>query len=241
MTIRSYLASLVGLAVVANPASGWAQGAPAPSYGTPPYAAPPYAAPPYAAPPYAAPPYATPPYAAPPYAPPPYAPPPYAAQPYGTPPYAAPPYAAPTYAQPGRVFPYRDGWPVPVGYHVESRPNKGLLWSGVGIFAGFYGTALLGASNNDSASQWLFVPIAGPLLFASHRQCQSPCDDMGTGPLMFMLSAGQATGAALFIAAFLVPKRWIVPDIAADDGRARFAILPRADRTGSGLVAVGDF
>ena len=216
MTIRSYLASFVGLAVVANPASGWAQGAPAPSYGTPPSAAQPYATPPYAAQPYGAPPYAS-------------------------PPYSAPPYSAPTYAQPGRVFPYRDGWPVPPGYHVESRPNKGLLWSGVGVFAGFYGTALLGASNKDSASEWLLVPIAGPMLFAAHHQCQSPCDDLATGPVMFMLSAGQATGAALFIAAFLAPRRWIVPDATANNARPRFAILPRSDRTSSGLVAVGDF
>jgi hypothetical protein len=137
------------------------------------------------------------------------------------------------------VYPYHEGWALPPGYHIESRPHKGLLWTGVGIFSGFYGTTLLGlgGKDQDPARSYLLIPIAGPLFFASNRECPSPCDDFATGPLMFMLAAGQATGAALFGAAFLAPKRWVVPDAASP----RFALVPRMDRTNAGVIVLGDF
>src|SRR6267378_1563498 len=72
------------------------------------------------------------------------------------------------------VYPYREGWPLPPGYHVEERPHKGLVWTGVGIFSGFYGTTLLGLGGKDSARSYLLIPIAGPLFFSSHHDCPSP-------------------------------------------------------------------
>jgi len=140
-----------------------------------------------------------------------------------------------TYSAP--IYPFHEGWPLPPGYHVESRPHKGLLWTGVGIFSGFYGTSLVGLGGRDSARSYLLIPIAGPLFFSANHDCPSPCDDVATGPAMFMLAAGQATGAALFAASFLAPKRWVVPDA----GSPRFAFVPRFDRSNAGVVMLGDF
>src|SRR5258706_2435840 len=97
-------------------------------------------------------------------------------------------------------------------YHLEQRPRKGLVWSGVAVFSAFYGFATIGAAGKDPAAPFLLVPLAGPLIFASRHECPSPCDDMATSPVMIMLTAGQATGALLFALGFASPRTWIVPD-----------------------------
>ena len=145
------------------------------------------------------------------------------------------PVAAPT------AYPYKEGTFVPPGYHVEQRSRKGLVWSGVAVFASFYGFATLLAGGKDPASPYFLVPFGGPLIFASRRECPSPCDDLGTTPLVFMITAGQATGALLFALGFASPRTWIVPDGAAREGTARVAIVPRVDRSNQGLVIVGTF
>ena len=179
MTIRSYLASLSLLAVVANPANVWAQ--------------------PTAA---------------------------------GWPPAGPPP-----------AYPYREGMLVPQGYryHVEMRPRKGLVWGGVGVFSAFYGFTTLGAAGKDPAAPYLLVPFAGPVIYSSRHECPAPCDDMATGPVMFMFAAGQITGALLFSMGFAMPKAWIVPDPVAAETAPRVAVVPRVDRSNQGLALVGTF
>src|SRR5882672_7140629 len=48
-------------------------------------------------------------------------------------------------------YPYQEGWPLPPGYHVESRSRKGLVWSGAAVLGSFYALPLLVASNNSAA------------------------------------------------------------------------------------------
>src|SRR5262249_8757617 len=121
----------------------------------------------------------------------------------------APSVAPPVALRPNAV-PYQEGWPVPPGYHVESRIRKGLLWSGAVVFGVFY-TLPLGASKNPGG-KWVFVPIAGPALYASHRQCPEPCDDIGTPIFVMTFTGGQLVGAALLTATFLAQKQWLVQD-----------------------------
>jgi hypothetical protein len=115
------------------------------------------------------------------------------------------------------------------------------VWTGFGVFTGFYMTALIGAGGDDPAGEWLFIPVAGPLLYNAHRQCPSPCDDTATGAVMMTFAAGQATGIALFAAGFLLPKRWLVPDFTTAEHGPRFALVPRIDRSNAGLAMLGDF
>jgi hypothetical protein len=77
-------------------------------------------------------------------------------------------------------------------------------------------------------------------MFASRRECPSPCDDLATTPFVFMLTAGQATGALLFAMGFASPRTWIVPNAGAIDA-PRVALVPRVDRSNQGLVVVGTF
>ena len=140
-------------------------------------------------------------------------------------------------------YPYQEGWPLPPGYHVESRSRKGLVWSGAAVLGSFYVLPLLVASNN-SAAPWLLVPIVGPGLFASHQACTSPCDDVGTPIVMMMFTAGQVAGAALLAAGVLAQKRWVVPNApvtGADDRGSRFVLVPHVDRSSAALVVLGLF
>ena len=144
-------------------------------------------------------------------------------------------------AGPPAAYPYQEGMFLPPGYHVEQRSRKGLLWSGVAVFSTFYVFAMAGAGGKDPASPYFLVPLAGPLIFASRRECPSPCDDLATTPLVFALTAGQATGALLFTLGFASPRTWIVPDSVAADGAPRLAVVPRVDRSNQGLVVLGTF
>ncbi len=159
---------------------------------------------------------------------------------------AAPTYP-PTQAQlapylPPEPVPYQEGWPVPPGYHVESRSRKGLVWSGAAVFAAGYSLPLLIATGKNPAAGWLLVPFAGPQLFASHQECPEPCDDPGTPVFMMVFTATQVTGAALFAAGLLAQKRWVVPNaLEASVGGARVTVLPQVDRGGAGLLAAGTF
>ncbi len=69
------------------------------------------------------------------------------------------------------LLPYRDGLPVPPGYHVEERSASGLLIAGTTLFAVSYAAALLIASGDDfgNGSGWLAAPVIGPWAAISAR------------------------------------------------------------------------
>jgi hypothetical protein len=62
------------------------------------------------------------------------------------------------------VLPYRDGVPIPRGYHVEHRPATGLIVVGSVTLSLSYVVALgLGVHNSfDGGYGWTVVPVAGP-------------------------------------------------------------------------------
>jgi len=61
------------------------------------------------------------------------------------------------------ILPYREGLPVPAGYHVEERPAKGLLYTGAAtLAAGYLGGLAIGLSRGfDGSLGWLAVPVVG--------------------------------------------------------------------------------
>ncbi len=138
-------------------------------------------------------------------------------------------------------YPYQEGWPIPPGYHVESRPRKGLVWSGAAVFGSFYLLPLLITADKNPAAPWLLVPIAGPQLFASHQTCEAPCDDIGMPIMMMMFTAGQVAGAALLTAGLLAQKRWVVADAATDVRTPRFTVVPHVDHSSAAVVVLGVF
>ena len=73
--------------------------------------------------------------------------------------------------RPAPVLPYKEGDPVPVGYHVEDRARKGPTVVGIILTAVPYGIGVMGATAASfrNSSGWLAVPYAGPWLTLGRR------------------------------------------------------------------------
>ncbi|WP_437284137.1 hypothetical protein [Sorangium sp. So ce406] len=172
---------------------------------------------------------------------PPPAPPPVQAQPLPAPPAPPPPgyYAAPGVPPAGpKVLPWREGEPVPPGYHPEERVRKGLVISGAIVFGTVYLFTAIGGADavyrGSSGYAALFVPVAGPFLtLATTRQ-----DDLETMALV-LDGLVQVTGAALLLPGLLVPKTVLVRD---DVSKAFVVPAPMSfGPSSAGLGLVGRF
>jgi len=62
------------------------------------------------------------------------------------------------------LLPYREGLPIPLGYHVEHRSANGLIGAGLASLIISYTAAIvLGASANfKDGTGWLVLPVVGP-------------------------------------------------------------------------------
>jgi hypothetical protein len=79
-------------------------------------------------------------------------------------------------------LPYEDGYRVPAGYHVESRPQTGLIVTGaVAIGVGYaVGLGVGVAHQFEGSLGWLAVPIAGawPAIGGRKVECKTiPLDE----------------------------------------------------------------
>lgn len=154
-------------------------------------------------------------------------------------------YAPQPYVQPRMVMPYR-GQPIPPGYHVESQPNRYLIGSGAGIFGGFYLlSVLIGAGTfGQQASGFHFIPVVGPLLWATQVRCTgSAC---GAAYVWGAFdSIAQALGVALFVGGIAAPNRLLVPDgMVARNGTSvdrslRWGVVPMVGPSQVGASFVG--
>jgi hypothetical protein len=134
---------------------------------------------------------------------------------------------------------------------VESEPRKGLIIGGAITFGVAYTFSLMGAGKSDDrATDWLFVPVAGPFLYLRNR---TPCpgmspdaciDDWAT-PLVFtMFGVVQSLGAVLFAGGFLFPREHVVGGSGAAaaqrDRRPPWIVTPAiVGQSGLGVAAAG--
>jgi hypothetical protein len=119
-----------------------------------------------------------------------------------------------------------------------------MVWTGAIMFGATYAlllTTTLG--NSDGNGKWNLIPFAGPALFARSQQCASPCDDIGTPIFTIFFTGAEVVGAALFASGYILQRQWLVPDQprVAAGRRPTFTFLPRIDRMGASLAAVGTF
>jgi hypothetical protein len=148
---------------------------------------------------------------------------------------AAPP-GAPPIASAGAAFNgpeemrFVDGRPIPPGYHMESRPRKGLVVSGPIIFGiPFVLSASVGASSQFDPDRWLYLPVIGPFadLGARGSQCtrstlgvspgttnttESCVDDSGARFGLMLDGLLQTAGATMFILGLALPTHLLVRD-----------------------------
>src|SRR3954454_10582205 len=86
--------------------------------------------------------------------------------------YAPPMAYSPPPPAPPETLPYESDRPVPYGYHVASKARKGLVIAGASVFGGGYALAAMAGLANEPQRGWLFVPLAGPIIYASRKpQC----------------------------------------------------------------------
>ncbi|WP_437565952.1 hypothetical protein [Sorangium sp. So ce542] len=142
------------------------------------------------------------------------APPPVQGQPPPAPQAPPPPafYGGPGAPAAGpKVLPWREGEPVPPGYHPETRVRKGLVISGAIVFGTVYLFTAIGGGDavyrGSSGYAALFVPCAGPFLTLATTQQ----DDLETMALV-LDGLVQVTGAALLLPGLFVPKTVLVRD-----------------------------
>lgn len=160
-----------------------------------------------------------------------YPPPGYFPQGYGYPPPGYPPqgygYPPQAYGVPPPSLPYRKGDRVPAGYHVEEKPRKGLVVTGVLLTAIPYAFGLFAATaaNFDNQSGWLAVPYLGPWLTigrrsygdcdrtagSSHETARCAGDVLAAVGLVFD-GVVQAVGGTLLLVGVLTPKEELVRD-----------------------------
>ena len=158
---------------------------------------------------------------------------------YGQPQYAQPftytpqqevQYQYPVYPRP-RPHAYREGDPIPVGYHVEDRPRSGLVTAGLVLVLVPYAIGAFAtlASNFGNESSWLLAPVVGPWITMGQRRyngCGSSSktdasDALGCTADVFvtmgLVISGvlQATGGTLFLLGILNTKPTLVRDDAA--------------------------
>jgi hypothetical protein len=130
------------------------------------------------------------------------------------------------YVEPHFV-PYRGGR-IPDYAHIETKPNVGLIATGIATFGTAYLGAFLYALGTCSAqmecrpgSNWLYLPIAGPFIAAA------TAPTTGGAALAAFDGGVQVLGATLAIAGFLAPKKFVM----WQDKAAKLELVP----TGAGV------
>jgi hypothetical protein len=153
-----------------------------------------------------------------------------------------PPAAYPPYAPPPHVEEF-DGFNVPAGYHVETRPRVGLIVGGAVPFGVLYMLSVsVAAKAKTSEGRWMAVPVIGP--FAAMGAHQDPCaTTRGTegswacvdfDPTLELFDGlGQIVGASLLTAGLLSRRSVLVPNAPYRAGAPSIWLVPSFSRASS--------
>lgn len=142
---------------------------------------------------------------------------------------------------------YIEGTPLPEGYHIEERANRGLLVGGAALIAVPYFIGAFGAMSvqGDGNTGYLAIPVIGPWLTLGGRR--SNCGEIGEpspgGFDCFMDEAGkgllvtsgvmQTLGLGLVTLGLVNTRQYAVADYAT------VRITPIATPSTAGLVLSG--
>ncbi|MBX3185432.1 MAG: hypothetical protein KF819_00390 [Labilithrix sp.] len=125
----------------------------------------------------------------------------------------------------------------------ETRPNRALLSTGVGLFVISYGASVIGAAVSDrDADKNLFVPVVGPWMNLAQRDCDvNPCGNNEDLNKAMIVTSGIVQGAGLILglSSLFVPETTVTRRTASAEPEVR--ITPLSFGAGAGLGAVGRF
>lgn len=142
---------------------------------------------------------------------------------------------------------YVEGTPLPPGYHIEERVNRGLIGGGLALFGVPYLIGAFGAisTQGEGNSGWLGIPVLGPWLALGNRS--SNCGEIGEpspggfdcftdragAGLLVTSGVMQALGVGLITYGIINTREYAVADYA----KVRFA--PIATPSSAGLMMSG--
>jgi hypothetical protein len=135
---------------------------------------------------------------------------------------------------------WREGDPIPPGYHPATRARTGLIAGGAAMFAAPYLiSVLIGAIGEDTrcsscsnAAAPLFIPVVGPFITMGNT-------DSATADVFLVVDGLlQAAGLAMFIYGVSVPKVVLVRN---DLGKVEFTPTPIVGPNMGGLGITGTF
>ncbi|HKO49445.1 MAG TPA: hypothetical protein VJV79_17070 [Polyangiaceae bacterium] len=154
----------------------------------------------------------------------------------------ATPKVAPT------AWPYKGG-PVPAGYHIEERPQQGLIVGGTLtlVIPWALGVAAAGSSDFSNQSGWLLVPVLGPWINIAARKPELTCRFSGDAChveadnsyriVMIIDGLTQAAGAFMLVYGLASPKEVVTRDLVS-----RLHFTPaQMGKLGYGGVLSGEF
>jgi hypothetical protein len=129
-------------------------------------------------------------------------------------------------------LPYREGAPVPNGYHVETGNRPALLTAGGIVFGLSYGLCVYSATRSErTAEKALYVPVFGPFIYAATVKP----DLYGINTLAgLLIGAVQAGGVAMLLVGFIPKTRLVRNDLS-------LGVLPVVTPQHQGLAMVGTF
>jgi hypothetical protein len=135
-------------------------------------------------------------------------------------------------------MPYVEGQPIPLGYHTERRPVRGLLiGGGISFGLSYVLTLATGLSGTNKSAPATAIPIFGA--FVGGATYQPPPNTIVGGvtrDALIGLGAVQVAGAALILGGVLGGKT-----VLARDAPIQILPVPTASRDGGGLSFVGAF
>ena len=138
---------------------------------------------------------------------------------------------SPSHKRVTTVANWEDSDPVPVNFHVETRPRKTLIIEGAGILTVAYAFSCFSAAGS-SKNAALWIPVAGPIV----RLAQGVPSDhsavdlsgLARGFLVFDALV-QVASATMITYGFAAPKRFLVRNlvvapVATERGGIAFAL-----------------
>lgn len=137
-----------------------------------------------------------------------------------------------------------DGW--------IHRPNRPLLYTGLGILVGTYATSVVvGASSDKDVDKRLYIPVVGPWLDLGQRDCGiGDCDATEDRNQALLIGSGvlQGVGTLLTLGSFIAREENVSPPSASSKKATSTAaakptinVTPMSYRGGGGFGAIGTF
>lgn len=152
------------------------------------------------------------------------------------------PYAGdiPVYILPEEL-PYRDGAPVPRGYHVERKVQPMYMFTGLTTFVACYASSvLLSAAMNVWDDDIAVVPIVGPYIAAATVRDRQMGNDFSLFNKMGMIFSGigQTVGAALIFTSYVAGPKVLARD--NDKIGASVRVTPAVGMHGAGVAITAE-